>query len=262
MPSPTLLIAGSISVVVGISFTAVARAISRMQASGDGRTALRGYAIWWIALAFYLVLQGVFTVLAGFDVAIETVYIWSRAVLIPVLCIGVWGLTSYLLYLYTGDRRVFVVVGVFYAVVALLFYWAQFSQVRPGIQVERWIVTVDDTSALYRIVYVLVGAPPIAAALAYLGLLRRVEHRVQKYRIILVASSILAYVGSGLVARLTAGDAAIFVTLVVFGSLAAAASLLAYYPPGRWRAWLERDPRDDHADDERLAMEYRMLQLI
>jgi len=226
-----LLVAGAVSVAVGASFAAVAAAVLRRKHGGIPLTA---FAVWWAALAGYLVLQGSFTAAAGLGDLDPRAYRLSRIVTIPLLCAGVWGLTSFLLYVYTGKRRVFAVVGVLYALVAALFYYATFGQGTLGVTTQTWILSIDDSGALYRIVYGLVGVPPIAAAVAYLLLLRHVDEPMQRYRIILVAGSILAYVGSGLAARLLADDALIFVTLVLFGALAGAASVLAYFPP----AWV------------------------
>lgn len=267
MVSTTLAVAGSVSLVVGASFAAVGWAIGRRESGPTSHVALLSFAAWWAALAIYLVIQGGLTLLAAGslvdDVALGTWYAASRWVTIPVLCLGVWGLTSYLLFLYTGDRRVFAWVGGFYALVSVMFFAAHFSADGP-VEVQAWLVTVDDTGSLYRLVYLFVGLPPVGAAIAYLGLLRHVETRSQRYRIVLVAGSILAYVGSGLVARMAAGDLAIFVTLVLFGALAAAAGLLAYYPPPGLRRWLERTPpREDGADEApEPTLQQRMAMLI
>ena len=233
--------AGGVSIGVGLSFAAVAQAVQRRPVAGGAAVALRAFALWWACMAAYLILYGTFTVMAAYGRLATDVFLSARVVTIPLLCVGVWGITSYLLYLYTGATWVFRAMAAFYTAVAALFFWASFTGSNEML-VQRWIITADDTSAVYRAVYFLVGLPPIAAAMAYLALLRKVDERGQRYRIVLVSGSIFMWVASGLAARIAAHDAAIFVTLVLFGALAAAASLLAYYPPRRLRTWLDETP--------------------
>lgn len=263
MATASLLVAGVVSIGTGISFASVARAVARKEAAGPRRSARGAHATWWAALAAYLVIQGVLTVSAGLDRLSTEAYLASRVVAIPLLCASVWGLTSYLLFLYTGDGRAMTALAFLYAGVAALFYVATFGQ-QLEVQVHPWLVTIDDSGTLYRIVYLLVGVPPIAAALAYLGLLTKVRDQAQRYRIALVAGSILAYIGSGLAARLAAGDIAIFVSLVVLGAGAAIASLLAYYPPDPVRARLGMPPsrRSQRAKEREAELQWRVSELI
>jgi len=234
----TLVAAGAISVAAGLSFLFVARAVSHRDASGDRLFARRAHTLWWGGLGAYLLSQGTFTLLAAFDALDPRLYIGSRVLIIPVLCAATWGITFYLTYLYKGSARAVWPLAALYALVAALFYYATYGGAPQSMTVEAWLVTLDDDSTLYRLVYALVGLPPIVASFAYLGLLRRVKDREQRYRIVLVSSAILLYVGSGLAARLAASDVVIFLTLVVFGLAAAGMSLAAYYPPVWVRARL------------------------
>lgn len=230
MSASTLALAGGLSIVTGVSFAFVARAVSHRLATDARRLARRAHAAWWLCLGAYLVLQGALTILAGAGrVSLDT-YLASRILAIPLLCGAVWGLTFYLAFLYTGRTGAALPLAVLYAVAAAAFYYATFS-VPQTLSVRTWLIEVDDSGALYRIVYALVGLPPILASLAYFALLRRAREPEQRYRIALLGGSILAYLGGGLAARLFADDTVIFVTLVVFGLGAAAASLAAYHPP-------------------------------
>lgn len=226
----SLVVAGVVSILTGLSFGLVARAVSRRGATRGSLHARRAHELWWLGLGGYLVVQGALTLMAAGGGLTLGLYLASRALLIPALCAGTWGITSFILYLYRGSTAHFRPLGVLYALVAVLFAWATFGQPQQ-LFVREWIVTLDDTGALYRLVYVLVGLPPILASVAYLALLPRIEGREQRYRVLLLAGSILAYVGSGLAGRLSARSEVVFVTLVLFGIGAAVASLAAYYPP-------------------------------
>lgn len=259
MPTGTLIVAGGMSIGVGLSFAAVARAIGRRLGDRETRLAQMSFMAWWGGLAVYLVLHGGLTVAAAFHSVSPQVYLATRLVNIPALCVAIWGITSFLLYLYVGARQVFAASAVFIGSVAILFFWATFTG-STEVQVRTWMVGVEDSGPAYRFVYLVLGLPPIAAALGYLGLLRRVTTRSQRYRIALVSGSILAYVGSGLAARLSAGDAAVFVTLVVVGSLAAAAALLAYHPPVPVQRWI--DQTGPRPENDRPSLQERAQQLV
>lgn len=234
MATATLVVAGSVSVLTGLAFALVGRAVALRSATG-GRTLARGaHATWWLALGCYLVVHGGLTLAAGLDALDDGFYLATRAVLIPLLCAATWGITFYLVYLYTGRTRAATPLAVLYSAVAAAFFYATFAG-RPAIVRGEWTLGLDDAAPLYTVVYALVGLPPILASAAYLLLLRRAHTVEQRYRILLVAGSIFAYVASGLAARYAHHDALIFVTLVVFGLGAALASLAAYYPPRRIR---------------------------
>jgi len=225
--APTLLIAGAVSILTGGAFAYVARAVTRRPTSEENQPARRAHGAWWLGLGSYLVIQGALTVAAGLDALSVGAYYLSRIVTIPLLCAAVWGITSYLAFLYTGNRAVVAWIGFAYVVVAAVFYYATYS-VEPALRIRSWVVELDDSGPLYRALYVVIGAPPILASIAYLSLLRRLKEPAQRRRVILVAGSILGYVGGGLAARLAASDVVIFVTLVGFGVAAAAMSLAAY----------------------------------
>lgn len=240
MTAPTLVLAGSASMLTGLGFGLVGRAVALRHPSAAARAAQLAGALWWAGLGGYLVLQGGLTIAAGMDTLDATAYMASRFVAIPLLCGGVWGLVYHLVYLFTGRREAAIPLAILYGAVALLFFWATFSQPR-AVVIGRWLIEVDDSSPVYRAVYLLVGLPPILASFAYVRLLPRLREPMQRYRAALIGGSIFLYVGSGLVARLGSSDLLKFLSLVVLGVLAAGASLAAYYPPAALERALTRN---------------------
>jgi hypothetical protein len=226
----TLALAGALGVVTGVAFLIVGRAVHARPVSDESRLARFGAAAWWWALGSYLVLQGGVTLAAAQGALTLEAFLLSRLLANPLLCLAVWGITYYLVHLFTGSRTAAVYLGALYAVVLAVFYVSTFEPGRT-LRVEPWIVGLDAGGDLQRVVYAMVGLPPILASIAYLSLLAKVKEPMQRYRIVLVAGTILAYIGSGLVAFLGTDDTLKFIVLVVFGMGAAAASLLAYYPP-------------------------------
>lgn len=237
--SVTLLATGAVTIVTGLAFLLVGVATSRKLASGPRLLARRAHTTWWLGLGAYLVLQGGLSAWAANGALTLDVYLASRVLAIPLLCAAVWGLSYYLVYLYSGSTQSVVPLATFFVGVMALFFYATFALPQQLI-VEKWTVALDDTDPAYRLVYLAVGTPPIIASVAYLGLLRRVREAEQRYRITLIGASILLYVASGLVARLIAVDILIFITLVLLGLGAAAASVAAYYPPRRLKELLRR----------------------
>lgn len=237
MASATLVLSGLTSVLTGAAFLVVVRALARRQVSRENRVGHVALRVWWGALGAYLVLQGVLTALAAFGALDVRTYLLSRLVSIPLLCASTWGITCHLAFVHTGRARVAPALGVLYAAVGALFFYATFSSPKPLV-VEDWLVRFGDDDGLMRVVYALVGLPPILAAFGYLALLPHAKDASHRYRLALTAGAILAYVGGGLVARLSGSDLVVFLTLVPLGALAAGASLLAHYPPRRLRARL------------------------
>lgn len=239
----TLALSGTLQLATAASFLVVGREYLRRPASGEGRLAILAAAVWWWSLAAYLLIQGGLTVHASVADASLAAFLVARVLTIPLLCLSVWGLTYHLVYLFTGKRWTAKLLALLYVGVAVLFYVAGFSPVPRSVTETPWLVELEGTGKgrLFVLVYALVGAPPIAASFAYLFLGFRLPDPLQRYRAILVAGSILAYIGSGLVARLASGDALKLVTLTVFGLGAGLAAIAAYRPPAIVRRWLAAD---------------------
>ena len=84
------------------------------------------------------------------------------------------------------------------------------------------------------------AVPLLLSTLAYLSLLRRVREPAQRYRLMLVSGSILAWVAGGYAGSSSGNALAQFVSVTVLGLGAAVTVLLAYRPPRPVAAWLER----------------------
>lgn len=237
MPTATLLLAGIVSILTGVVFASVALAIGRRPTPREMRRANLTFGLWWGLLGAYLVVQGAVTVVAAYDALTLDAYLATRLLIIPLLAGAVGCLMHHLVYLYTGSERWSAAAGLAYAPIGGLLAYATFGTAQE-LRVSEWLVTLDDSGAPYRLAYVLVGIPPILGSLAYLALLRRVQDPLQRMRVWLVSLSIIAYVGSGLAARLAATDAVKVVTLVGLGIAAASLVLVAYHPPRALVAWV------------------------
>lgn len=239
MPVTTLLVAGTSSIVTGLAFGYVALAIQRRLTSPDTRLANLTLSTWWGLLGIYLALHGALTVLAGYSSLSLEVYLALRIVMIPLLCGSVASLVHHLVFIYTGNPRLSKGLAAVYIPITILFAYATFASPQT-LHVSAWLVSLDDSAPAYALTYALVGIPPILASFAYLALLRSVKDPVLRMRIWLVSLTIASYIGSGLAARLSSSDGVKFVTLVGFGFAAAILVLVAYHPPPKLLARLQR----------------------
>lgn len=261
----TLVLSGAIHLVASLSFLAVAVRLRSHAREITERGALTAFSIWWGGLGAYMAVQSGlnFLVASGTVDAFPWFYA-SRIVTIPLLTGAVLGLTYYIAYLFLGTRKALWPLVLAYALVTVWFYALVYGARPIGVTHQGWIVEpvyANPLGASYRALLVAVGLGPIVGALAYASLLFRVEDRGQRYRVALVSTSLFAYVGGGLVARLYAGDFLIFITLVGVGLLAAACAFVAYFPPARVRDWLTR-PVARRAPRPASAMIERFRELI
>lgn len=159
---------------------------------------------------------------------------------------GLWGITYYVYFLWTGRADARLPIGAFFAAMALALIAYLVAHRPVGVDVETWLVLLrfdqPVRGPLYSLILAGFALPPIVASVGYLSLLPKTPRREQRYRIALVSVSIILYLGSGLVVRLGTSDRLMFVNLTLFGLGTALAALWAYHPPSMLRAWLAREP--------------------
>lgn len=271
--SVTLAVSGLTQLVAGVAYVVVARRLASRRVEGDARLASRAFVAWWGALGAYMLLWGTLTLSAAFGYASLGLLLGLRVVSVPLLMASLGGLTYHVLYLFTGRRGLFVPVAAFYALGGLAYFALTFLEPPAEVRVGAWTVepTRPGGTPLLNRLYVALGLPPILASLAYGALYARVREPMQKYRVALVAGSLFLWVGSGLAARVAAGDFAKFFTLTVMGLAAALAVVLAYYPPPGLRlrldpldvdAWSARHRKRKEAEERRAEMEERCRALV
>lgn len=274
MVSPTLALSGATQLLAGAAYALVARKLrARHMDDADARLAAQSFVAWWSCLSAYMLLWGALTLVAAEGFAPMPLFLAARVVSIPLLMVSVAGLLYHVLYLFTGRRSLFAPVAGFYALCGVGFFAVSFIEPPTEVSVGAWLVelTRPGGTPLLNKLYVAIGVPPIAASVAYGALYWRVKEPMQKYRVALVASSLFLWVGSGLAARVAAGDFLKFFTLTVLGLAAAGAVVLAYYPPPRLRlrldpldvdAWSEHAKAKRQKEEKRAELEERCRSLV
>jgi hypothetical protein len=155
-----------------------------------------------------------------------------------VLFAALWGLQFYLVYLYTGSKRSFGPLGVFYA----LLFMATVALIERVGSPERivdngWTIRTEPQAELglaFNLGFILlIVGPQMLAAIAYARLYRKTEDRTQKYRIAMVTGSILVWFGSSVVAAALelSEDVTWQLASRVIGIIGALGILMAYRPP-------------------------------
>jgi hypothetical protein len=152
------------------------------------------------------------------------------------ICIALFGLMYYLLYLFTGSRRLLVPLSLFYiAYYILIMYYVQ-AREPVAVVVGRWNASLQYAKPaegpLFVAALLLLVFPQIIGSLAYFTLYFRVQTLTQKYRILLVSWSILIWFLSALLASIAGLGQQDWwqVTSRLIGLFASLAILLAYDP--------------------------------
>jgi MFS family permease len=143
-------------------------------------------------------------------------------------------------YLYTGSKRSFAPLGVFYAIL----FMATIALIEKVGSPERivdngWSIRTEpqvEFGLAFNLGFtLLIIGPQMLAAIAYARLYRKTDDRTQKYRIAMVTGSILLWFGSSVVAAALelSQDVAWQLASRLIGIVGALGILVAYKPP-RW----------------------------
>lgn len=205
----------------------------------EAKRAWQSFIVWWYGLAGTTLISGLLNLFGAIGLTILSLFVTATYINMLVICIALWGLLYYLFYLFTGNRRWFMSLALFYIVYyALLVYYVTAS-IPESVNVDRWRTTLAYraplTGPFFVTLIVLLLLPQIVGGLAYFTLYFRVTEITQKYRILLVSWSIIIWFLSSLIALAggLAGQDWWQIASRVIGLTAALTILMAYIPP-RW----------------------------
>lgn len=237
---PTLLISTLFATVsAGIYGYVGWRLGKRVIASSQARLAWELFTVWWYGLAASTLIGGFLNLLGAFSLASLPLFVTATYLNILVICLALFGLLYYLIFLFSGNRRWLRPLAGFYTLYyALLVYYITASG-PSHVTVGRWSTTLAYraplTGPFFTLIVVLLLLPQILGGLAYFTLYFHVPEATQRYRILLVSWSIILWFTSPLIAQ--AGgfgqQDAWQLTSRLIGLAAALTILMAYLPP-RW----------------------------
>lgn len=230
-----LLISAAVAATAAATFLYVGNQQRARRLDGPAQEATLLFAGWWWGIAGYSALVGTQCLLAAFDVAPPKLFSAFRSLGLVLLVTALHGLTYYLVFLYTGNRRWLPATATLYAAIYSVIVYVFAGRAVVGVSTAGWEPTLVFDPALtsldWALVLALLAVPQIVGALAYLSLARRLEDATARYRVRLVSGSIVLWFGSSYLAGLS-GDATLrLVAGPMLGLGAALASLWAYRPP-------------------------------
>ena len=242
MSQTTIAIATIGSILTSLLYVYIGRVVRLRKVSADARLANGMFVLWWHslgALGFLGALMLVIYMAGGLEGRIWLYESYTTFVIL-VLFLALWGLQFYLLYLYSGSRRWFMPLAVFYAVLFLLTEGLIESIGSPSeITDNGWqlktLPEVEFGQAFNLAFMVLIVGPALVTAIAYARLFRKTEDRTQRYRIALVTGAIIVWFGSSVIgtALEVNDDLGWQLFSRVISILGAIVILMAYKPP-RW----------------------------
>ena len=237
---PTLLFSALFAVTAASIYSYVGWRLSkRVISSSEARLAWGSFTIWWYGIAATTLIGGFLSLFGAFDLTSLPLFVTATYINILVICLALWGLLYYLIYLFTGNRRLLIPLAVFYMTYYVLLVYYITASIPGDVNVGRWSATLAYrtplTGPFFGLLIVLLLLPQILGGFAYFTLYFRVSDATQKYRILLVSSSIIVWFLSPFVALaggLAEQDWWQFVSRLI--GLAAALTILMAYLPPRW----------------------------
>jgi hypothetical protein len=242
MATLTLLLAAMLSIGSAIVYAIVGWRLSRREVGPEAKRAHDLFVVWWYALGGATLLGAANQFAAGFGYTDLPLYVSFTHMSLLLICIGLWGLLYYLLFLFTGRAGVLTPLTLFYIGYYVLLVYAIVNANPIGLKVGRWNVTAvyerpfegPFTTALIA----LLVFPQVFGAAAYFTLAFKLRDRTQRFRVTVVSLSIIAWFLSSFlasVAGLGESDAWQLASRGI-GLGAALLILTAYHPPG----WMRR----------------------
>lgn len=207
MTHPSLIFGGLFSILAAGVYYYVGHSLRKRRViSSEARLAWILFVVWWYALAASTFTGGLLSLLGAVGVTSLPLFLTVTQLNLLAICLALFGLLYYLLYLFTGSRKWLAPLILFYVVYyGLLVYYLSWS-VPVGVSIGRWgtslVFQKQQISPLVSLVLFLLVIPQIIGSLAYFSLFFRVKEATQKYRVALVSMSILVWFLSALLGSL------------------------------------------------------------
>src|SRR3990172_31553 len=215
-----------------------ARLRQRTISNPDARFAWQLFGLWWYSLAATTLVGSILNLLGAFNVVSLPPFVVLTYVNILLICIALWGLLYYLVYLFTGSQRLLIPLTIFYVLYYVLLVFLITVSDPARVEITRWdtqlVYAHPITGPFFSLALVLLVFPQILASLAYFTLFFRVRDATQRYRVLLVSWCIILWFGSALVASLAGLSREDWWQIArrLIGLGAALGILFAYLPPG------------------------------
>ncbi len=250
MAVATLVTSGVLSLLSGLVYNRVGVKVGASDLAPDERRAVNMFKAWWHALAGITYISAVFLLVGAFGTISLPVFEVLLYFELGIICLALWGLTYYLVFLFTGKAAWFWPMGVFYVLLMVWLFYLIVQSDPNAVVVEKWQVTLEYANedllggSFTFIFLALFIGPTLLGAIGYFTLFFRTKEPKARYRIGMVSLSLIVWLGSGIVANILGINEQDWWRLSsrVISVAAALVILMAYQPPAwiRGRLGMER----------------------
>ena len=236
-----LLVSGVASLVGMSIYSYLGWRLSHRAVGPATRVPALQFALFWVGLATFTAIGAVEDLVGAFQLPSLDLVVTAGYLQILILCVLLWCLVGYLLFLFLGRGFLGPLAG-FYAVLYVLLVYFITASHPVAVVHSAGQVGVQYASALSGPVIgallVLLIAPEFLGAIGYFTLFFRTRDPTIRYRIALVSWSLILWFGLGVtnVGALLGGGVAAELLARSLGVIAAVVILLAYFPPAAIRA--------------------------
>jgi hypothetical protein len=235
----------SLSIIIGILYGAVAMTVGARKVSKESRIANGSFSVWWWGLAALTLFGELWTIVQWFVPTTLPLWIAYISFVLLIIMIAFTGLLYYFLYLWSGREWIGVPIALFYLGMFVFLIYYVMLQEPTGIDAEGTVIFANDLSAssMGTAIGVLWLLPTIIGASLYLSLLSKVKSREARFRVIMVASSILFWFLILLSSDISGLNEASWWTIgsQIISMIVAVVVLLAFKPPAAIRRWIQPD---------------------
>lgn len=165
--------------------------------------AWRAFRVWWFGMALNTLINALAILTLAMNISYLPLFIFYSLSSTLAAAAALWGLFSYLMYIFTGGSRSSKWIGGFYIFFALFLLVSIYTFNPIGVSMGEWAVSVqyqNTPTGLFALVYgvlliLLMSLPPILASFGMFSLYFRVQERSARYRALLVPSGIFGLFG-------------------------------------------------------------------
>lgn len=189
---------------------ALVGAISRRGRAGDEDTRKAGaaFSAWWAGFALLTLANAAKSFAAGLGATSVPVHVALAIVGYAFLCVALWGLTSYLAFIYRGKHDLQPAIRAYFAALFVLLLGVLTWTHPIAVETEGWTATLVNErpltgAPLLLTLLAILGPPPVLAA-AYARLYKRASDPAAKRRIALVSGALVVWFGLSILANATA----------------------------------------------------------
>lgn len=187
------LLAAALFVYVGV------RNAGRDATDGPSRLALRQFAAWWFGLAAYTLVGAARSALAAAGQLDLGLHVALEILGYAPLCVALWGLLSYLVFIYAGTQRWQPFIVGYHVVLGVGLSLLLFRTQPRAVAAEAWRTQLVDAhplegAPLVLVVLAILG-PVMLGAIGYAALYPRTRDRQVRRRIALVSGALLLWFG-------------------------------------------------------------------